>query len=89
MKSVTFIKLTEKEMLAMIRAEEALEELKDHVNVDSGMFEEVELAHKHLVNIMCYLEDMGNKFGLPLEEEDDEPQPEEILADCWEFTFER
>lgn len=88
MKSVTFIKLTDKERLAMIRTEEALEELKEHVNVDSGMLEEVELAHKHLINIMCYLEDMGNKFGLPIEEED-EPQPEEILEDCWEFTFER
>lgn len=84
MKSVTFIKLTEKESLAMVRTEEALEELKDHVNVDSGMLEEVELAHKHLVNIMCYLEDMGNKFGLPIE-----PQPEELLEDCWEFTRER
>ena len=88
MKSVTFIKLTEKERLAMIRTEEALEELKEHVNVDSGMLEEVELAHKHLINIMCYLEDMGNKFGLSIEEED-EPQPEEMLADCFEFIFER
>lgn len=88
MKSVTFIKLTEKERLAMIRTEEVLEELKEHVNIDSGMLEEVELAHKHLINIMCYLEDMGNKFGLPVEEED-EPQPEELLADCFEFIFEK
>ena len=77
MKSVTFIKLTDKERLAMIRTEEALEELAEHVNVDSGMLEEVELAHKHLVNIMVQLEDMGNKFWLPIEEE-----PEELLEDC-------
>ena len=86
MKSVTFIKLTEKESLAMTRTEEVLEELKEHVNVDSGMLEEVERAHSHLINIMCYLEDMGNKFGLPVEEEDEQ---EVMLADCWEFTFER
>ena len=55
MKSVTFIKLTEKERLAMIRTEEAFEELKEHVNVDSGMLEEVELAHKHLINIIIKL----------------------------------
>lgn len=88
MKSVTFIKLTEKESLAMMRAEEALEELKEHVNADSGMLEEIELAHKHLINVMCYLEDMGNKFGSPTEEED-EPQPEELLKGCWKITFQR
>jgi hypothetical protein len=82
MKSVTFIKLTEKESIAMTRTEEILEELKEHVNSDSGMLEEVELAHRHLINIMCYLEDMGNKFGLPIEEED-----EESLADCWEVVI--
>lgn len=84
MKSVTFIKLTDKERLAMIRTEEALEELQEHVNVDSGMLEEVELAHKHLINIMCYLEDMGNKFGLPIEEEDEpKPKSEKSLDYSW------
>lgn len=71
MKSVTFIKLTDKERLAMIRTEEALEELAEHVNVNSSMLEEVERAHRHLINIMCYLEDMGNEFVLPIKEEDE------------------
>lgn len=82
MKSVTFIKLTDKEKLAVARTEEILEELKEHVNVDSGMLEEVELAHRHLINIMVYLEEMGNEFGLPIEEE-----PEKLLEDCWEVVI--
>ena len=84
MKSVTFIKLTDKERLAMIRTEEALEELKEHVNVESGMLEEVERAHRHLINIMCYLEDMGNKFELPIKEEG-----EKSLDHSWIEDFQK
>ena len=102
MKSVTFIKLTNEERIALARANEILHELQEHLGANEQVESFRYRAVKNLDEVMSYLEDMGNDFRIPwawdevVEEALDnryEPgygeDPEEMMADCWEFTFEK
>lgn len=94
MKSVTFVKLTREESVALARAEEILSELEDKFPEGDDLIEIVGNALAYLTITMEKLEDMGNDFRIPLKwsellESEDEPQPEELLEDCWEFIIER
>ena len=99
MKSKTYIKLTNEESIVLMRALEILEELwEEHLPECSEMAEKTSTAFNNLLDVVHYLEDMGNDFRVPqhwkAEVEEKvadlyEPDVEEMMADCWEFTFER
>lgn len=87
MKSVTFVKLTREESIALARAEEILNELEDRFPDGDDLIEIVGNALAYLTITMEKLEDMGNDFRIPLEwSELVESQPEKSLDYSWKGT---
>lgn len=98
MKSKTYISLTNEERIVLARASEILDELEEHLTSNEGMEAFRYEASRNLVEVLCYLEDMGNDFRIPQHWVDEveekvadlyEPDVEEMMADCFEFIFER
>ena len=88
MEFMTAVKLTKTEIAVLSRAHEILEELGTTLPSCHHAYEPTGEAFAYLGVVISYLSAMGNDFPF-LHEEKDDPQPEELLEDCWEFTAER
>lgn len=98
MKSKTYISLTNEERIVLARASEILDELEEHLIGKVTIDAQREEAQRGLIEVMSFLEDLGNDFRIPTFwrewveekiEQDYEPDVEEMMADCFEFIFER